>query len=331
MSVRTVVFGGAGFAGLNIVEALLKRGQTVCVFDRSPVPRAAAVAFAVYPGRLEAIASDVRDPSAIAHAIEPGTDGVVFGTAITANAARDASHPSLVLETNLLSLVPVLERAREMGVRRVVNMSSVAAYGATGEHVPLLDETAPVDPQTLYAVTKFASERVADRLAGLWGTDVVSVRLCSVFGPWEYATGLRDTLSPHLQVMQAAEAGRAALLPRPIERDWIYAPDMADGVAAVLTAPKLGHRLYNISPGKTWSILAFGQEVATHRVGFVCRVAVPGETANIDPHAPSDRAPLSPERLAADLGWRAPTTLSAAVAGYEAWWRASAAGLRHET
>jgi UDP-glucose 4-epimerase len=318
---RTIVFGGAGFAGLNIVEALLKRGRDVTVFDRAEVPAAARAVFAKHPGTLETVRGDVSDRAAIDALIAPGTDGIVFGTAITANAARDSAEPELVLNTNLMSLVPILRAAKAVGVRRVVNLSSVAAYGAAGDRVPLLEETTPCEPQTLYAISKFTSERVAERLGALWQLDVVSVRLCSVFGPWEYATGLRDTLSPHFQVMKAANAGVQALLPRPIKRDWTYAPDMADGVIAVLDAKAPAHRLYNVAPGTTWSILEWGQALGRTRPGFVCRLAAPGEPTNVDPHAPSDRAPLSVRRIAADIGWQAATTMTQSVTAYDAWWQ----------
>jgi UDP-glucose 4-epimerase len=318
----TVIFGGAGFAGLNIAEALLKRGRPVTVFDRNDVPAAARAAFAKLPGKLEAIRGNVMDPAAVERAIAPGTDGVIFGTAVTANAARDAAEPELVLNTNLMSLVPILRRAKAVGVRRVVNLSSVAALGAAGDRVPVMDETTAPDPQSLYALTKFSTERVAERLGSLWNLDVISVRLCSVFGPWEYATGLRDTLSPHLQVMLAADARQPALLPRPVKRDWTYAPDMADGVVAVLDAKAPKHRLYHVAPGVTWSILDWGNALAKVRPGFVCRVIKDGETPNIDPHAPSDRAPLSADRIAQDLGWRAQTSMAESITAYDAWWQA---------
>lgn len=318
---KTVIFGGAGFAGLNITEALLKRGRDVVVFDRADVPAAALAAFKAHPGKLEAVRGDVTDVSAIERTILCGTDGVIFGTAVTANAARDSAEPELVLSTNLMSLIPILRQAKSAAVRRVVNLSSVAAYGAAGDRYPLLEEITAPDPQTLYAISKFATERVAGRLGNLWDLDVISVRLCSVFGPWEYATGLRDTLSPHLQVMLAAERGVPALLPRPVKRDWTYAPDMAEGVLTVLDAKTPKHRLYNISPGQTWSILDWGNELAKLRPGFECRVVNAGETPNIDPHAPTDRAPLSGARIAGDLGWRAGTSLAQSIAMYDAWWK----------
>ena len=316
-----MIFGGAGFAGLNIAEALLKRGRDVVVFDCADIPAAARATFKGLPGKLDAVRGDVTDAAAIARAITSGTDGVIFGTAVTANAARDAAEPELVLNTNLMSLPPILRLSKAMGVRRVVNLSSVAAYGAAGDRYPLLDETTAPDPQTLYAISKFATERVGERLGSLWDLDVISVRLCSVFGPWEYATGLRDTLSPHLQLMLAAERGVPALLPRPIKRDWTFAPDMAEGVITVLDAKAPKHSLYNVAPGQTWSILEWGNELAKVRPGFVCRLAAAGETINVDPHAPSDRVPLSATRIADDLGWRAGTSLAQSITAYDAWWK----------
>jgi UDP-glucose 4-epimerase len=94
----------------------------------------------------------------------------------------------------------------------------------------LLDEELPCDPVSLYAITKFASEKVAARLAALWQTDFISVRLSAVFGPWERATGVRDTLSPLMQIFTAHAKQSAAHSGPPGVRDWIYAPDVADAM-----------------------------------------------------------------------------------------------------
>ena len=69
----------------------------------------------------------------------------------------------------------------------------------------LLDEETPCDPVSLYAITKFASEKVAARLAGLWQHDIISVRLSAVFGPWERSNDVRDTPSPQAQILAAMQ------------------------------------------------------------------------------------------------------------------------------
>ena len=321
------VLGGAGFVGLNLVEALLARGEAVRVLDRGPVPEAARAAFAALPGRLDAVAGDVTDPAALAAAIPPGTRALVCGAAITADAGRDARDPETILAVNLAALVPTLRAARAAGVGRVVILSSTAALGEAAYGTEACDEERPADPTTLYAITKFAGERVGARLGALWGLDVRAVRLSSVYGPWEYATGLRDTLSPHFQVMLAAHEARPALLARPCRRDWIYAPDVAGAVLALLDAPAPAHPLYNVAPGETSTLLAWGERLAALRPGFVCRLARDGEAPTIELHAERDRAPLDARRLAGEFGWRPAHPAAGTAAHLDAWWRRHADGL----
>jgi UDP-glucose 4-epimerase len=320
--VKVLIVGGVGFVGLNIAEHMLGQGDEVVLFDRAALPQSAARAFSGLPGRLHAVAGDVTDRDAISRAITPGLDAVVMGAAITAGSARDAADPETILRVNLLAQVPLIAAARDAGVRRVINLSSAAAFGAAGERESVLDETTPGDPVGLYAITKWASERIGRRLGALWGLDLVSLRLSGVFGPWERATGVRDTLSPQCQILAAAVAGKPALLQRPGLRDWIFAPDVADAVRAVLAAPALAHDLYNVSSKSRTTALAWGQALAVHYPGFVCRLAEPGEAATIDLHAASDRAPLATARLQGDLGWEARTRPEESAARLAAWWQA---------
>lgn len=302
---KILVFGGTGFVGLNIAEALLKRGHEVTLFDRSGLPPAAQLAFADHGDRLSVIVGDVLDRTLIDSVIAAGFDTIVLGAAITAGTERDATDPESILQVNLMAQTSILAAARRQGVRRVINLSSAGAYGTSAFKYPVLDEELPCDPVSLYAITKFASEKVAARLAALWQTDFISVRLSAVFGPWERATGVRDTLSPLMQIFTAHARQSAAILVRSGVRDWIYAPDVADAMTLLIEAPKTQHRLYNISTATPWSALEWGQQLAESRPGFVCRLAGVGETPTIDLHSDSDRAPLSVARLEQEFGWRA--------------------------
>ena len=176
----------------------------------------------------------------------------------------------------------------------------------------------PCDPQSLYAISKFASERVAARLADLWQTDVVSVRLSAVFGPFERAGGVRDTPSPQAQIVGCMLRGKPALLDDPGPRDWIYAMDVAEAVASLLDAQKPRHTLYNVSTGMSFTALAWGERLAALRPGLVCRLAGRGEAPTVTVHGPS-RAPLSTARLADEFGWRAKFDCDASAAHLSRW------------
>lgn len=317
---RVLIFGGAGFVGLNIAAALLARGHAVTLFDRAGLPRDAGAEFSAHADRLTAIQGDVTDVQAVQAAIATGHEAIVMGAAITAGPEREASDPESILRVNLLAQTPILMAARTAGVKRIINLSSAAAYGTSAFRYAELTEDTPCDPASLYAITKLASEKVVARLAGLWHSDIISVRLSAVFGPWERSNDVRDTPSAPAQIMTAMQAGREATLSRPGVRDWIYAVDVAEAVSLLIEAPTLKHQLYNISTGLEYPALQWGQALASLHPGFVCRLTEEGEAATVDLHSQADRAPLSVTRMAEEFGWRARFGCTDSAADLSAWW-----------
>jgi UDP-glucose 4-epimerase len=322
---KTVVVGGAGFVGLNIVEHLLEMGEDVVIFDVGDVPIAARAAFEALPGQLHTCLGDVRDPVNIVRALTGGADALVYGAAVTAGPDRDRSDPERTLEVNLNGYLNTLRAARDAGIRRVINLSSAGAYGAaafataaSGEGL-LEEDRTNADPVSIYSITKYASERIGDRMAEVWDMDITSVRLSAVFGRWERKTSVRDTPSPHFQILKAAIGDRLAILPRSDVRDWLYAPDVARAVHALRDASDLRHRLYNVSTGATWDLLDWGTGLAKLWPGFGCRLARTGEAATIDLHTTRTRKPLSIERLVADTGYQPRYGINESLADYHAW------------
>ena len=317
---RILLFGGTGFVGRNIAAALLARGHAVTLFDRAGLPAAAEKDFARHAGRLTTICGDVANRELVEQVIAAGYDTIILGAAITAGPEREAADPENILRINLLAQVPVLNAARRGGVARIINLSSAAAYGTSSFRSLPLDEETACDPVTLYAITKFASEKVAARLAALWECDIISVRLSAVFGPWERANDVRDTPSPQAQILAAMQEEREAILPRPGVRDWIYAGDVAEAITVLIEATKPKHPLYNISTGIEWAALQWGQALAALHPGFICRLAEASETPTVDLHSPADRAPLSVARLEQEFGWRARFGCAESAADLSRWW-----------
>lgn len=317
---RVLVFGGTGFVGLNIAAALLARGHVVTLFDRAGLPPDASKEFAGYGDRLTVVQGDVTNVQAVEAVIATEHEAIVLGAAITAGPAREASDPETILRVNLLAQTPILMAARSSGVRRIINLSSAAAYGASAFCNALLDEGTPCDPASLYAITKFASEKVAARLADLWQCGIISVRLSAVFGPWERSNDVRDTPSPQAQILAAMQEGREATLSRPGVRDWIYAVDVAEAVTLLIEASNPKHPLYNISTGREWPALQWGQELAALHPGLICRLTNAGEVATVDLHSTADRAPLSVARLAEEFGWEARFGCADSAADLSMWW-----------
>ena len=315
-----LITGGTGFVGMNIAEALAAQGERVALFSLEPPPPNALPAAAALPGKIIAIQGDVRDQSALeALMAEADIDRVIHAAVVTAGPQRERRDPHMILDVNLMGTLAVLEAAQRRPIRRVVLVSSVAVFGQAGFVSQPLDEEAPVRPDGLYSITKYAAERMGLRIKQLSGLDVVAARLGAVFGPWERDTGLRDTLSPPYQCLVAAIEEREAVLPRPGLRDWVYSRDIADGIVRLLEAPKLGHGVYHLGSGMRWSLEDWCQRLARRYPGFAWRLSADPAETTIDLFAPTDRAPLSIDRITRELGFRPRFDLDAAFTDFMRW------------
>ncbi len=299
-----------------MAQALAARGYRLVLADRQAPPEAVRTAL----GNARWALGDVRDSEFLSSIITPEIKVLIWGAALTADAQRDALEPDTILDVNLVGLARALKLARQRSVEQVVNLGSVASFGdaAFGERALLEDD--PTDPRSLYALSKFAGERLCARFAELTGQTVTTVRLSAVFGPWERLTGARDTPSPFMQLMALAERHEPALLQRPCFRDWVYAPDVAAAVALIIERrAQAPHRIFHVSSGQRFSALAWGEALAARRPGWVCRLAAADERPNVDPQGPRDRADLSVHRLAHELSFKARFGLAESVAHLDTW------------
>lgn len=317
---RVLVTGGSGFVGLNVVEALLSAGVDVTSFDAKTMPQTALETFQHLPGRLTIGEGDIRNLQALLMAAQT-TDAIVHGTAVTPNDANEAATVDLALSVNVAGTLNALRAAALTRHRRMVFLSSASVYGAAELAGGLLDEAAsPPAPRSVYAVSKFAAERLAERLAPQDGISLRLLRLGSVFGPWEHPTGVRSTLSPILQTTGiAVSGGGSSVLPREGRRDWIYSRDVAAAVLQALIVDEATPGPVNVGLGHEWTVADWCDRLARRFAGFGHRLAAGGEVATIDFHGAADRAPLAIDRLHASLGFHPIYGLDAAFDDYMGW------------
>ncbi len=317
------VSGGTGFVGLNLVEALLGRGEHVVVAALDDIPASAQRAFASLPGKLTAVRMDVTDAEAFATLLRThAVDRLFPFAAITSGPAREAEMPERIIQVNLLGVMAQMRAARDAGVKRVIAPSSAAVYGESFYAYETLNETTtPPVPTGIYGVTKYGVERSALRLGDLWGLDVIAARIGSVFGPWERDTGLRDMIGPHWRLARAARDGTAAVLPTTIPAyTWVYSRDVAAGLLHLLDMPAPPHRVFNICSNMAWGdvITQWADRLTTGFPGFAWRQ---GDAPTIAFSETRPRGRMDNTRLCA-TGWSPRFPPEAAYADYLAWLRA---------
>lgn len=318
---KTVIITGAsGFIGLNLVEAFLRRGWRVRALSFDGIPALATAEFRALPGELDDRRGDVRDQSALEALFEGGTpDAVIAGAAITSGAARERDNPSGIFEVNLLAPVRLLEIAARHNVPRMLCFSSTASMGELPFLGSPVRETDRPRPLTFYGTTKGALETVGQRWNSFGAAPRVFVgRLTAATGPWERATGVRDTLSPPLAIVESALAGEAiAPLPEGGARDYAFAPEVAEQVVWLLTAesPAPEHDLYQLSPGYIWHARTMLD--ALQAEGVPVRIEAGGRRIELHDDLTRQRSPLLAERISAEF--RAPPSASECARAYVRW------------
>jgi nucleoside-diphosphate-sugar epimerase len=315
-----LITGGAGFIGLNITEHLLGRGINVVCYSLAAPPQPFIRAVEGLPGHLSIVEGDVCDPVALKVALQQFKVGaLIHGAAITADIHRERTDPARIFAVNLGGTLNVLEAAVQCALAQVIVLGSGAVFGAASPTDEFLDETRHIPvPDSHYGISKYAAERLSVRYRSTRQLCTSVVRLGTCFGRWEYATGVRDTLSIPLGLTQMAETGGHAVLGRQLPVDWVYADDVAIGVAKMLaTTPK--EPVYHLSAGQRWDALDWCKLLAEAFPGFTYEISDDPEKINIGRSTPTPRPPFAIGRMETEFGFRPAFTGRAAFEHYIRW------------
>ena len=327
----TLVTGGTGFVGANIVRQLAREGHEVVSYDVAPPNDLVRSFISQWADHITFVEGDARDREAVeglanSHSI----DKIIHAVTYTVNQHDlEVARARDVVGINIGGLANVLELARIARVQRLLYVSSGSAYGMAAGTDQIYSEDMPVAPDSMYGITKYAGELITRRYGELYGLSTVSVRLSTPYGPMERVTGHRAVMSALYQwTGQVVRGEPLSVQGESVDptdgRDYTYVTDIARGLQTVLDAPQLSHDLYNLTAG-LWltyrDILAAVAEMAPDSR------PVPQASAENALGSATDsvtgRGPLSGHRLWQDLGWQPQYDLRAGLADYLQWRRES--------
>jgi nucleoside-diphosphate-sugar epimerase len=238
MGVRAVVAGASGFVGANLARRLLRDGHEVHLMLR--------------PGfetwRLEDVLSDVRvhsvnlqDRAGVADAIQGIKPDWIFQLAVH-GAYSSQTDVYEIMQTNLFGTVNLVEACLRTGFEAFVNSGSSSEYGLK-DHAP--SEREWLEPNSHYAVSKAAATHYCRFTAQSRGVHLPTLRLYSVFGPYEEPTRLMPTLA-----LYGLRGELPPLVDPRIARDFVYVDDVVDAyVRAAMIKEQEAGAVYNVGTG----------------------------------------------------------------------------------
>ncbi|MGH2940627.1 MAG: NAD-dependent epimerase/dehydratase family protein [Solirubrobacterales bacterium] len=303
---RTLVTGGAGFIGSNLVDALLARGDEVTVLDNLSTGRRVNLDGALANGaRLAEV--DVRDDAGVGALLADARPELVFHLAAQIDVRKSVEDPYFDAAVNVGGTANVLEAARATDVRRVVFISTGGAlYGEGADKELPLPESTPIAPLSGYGQSKYAAEGYLGLFERLHGLSGMSLRLGNVYGPRQDPLGEAGVVAIFCGLLK--NGGRPTVYGDGTQtRDYIYVGDVVSAALAA-GATRLGGAV-NIGTGREASVLDlvdilagiegredFTPEFAPERAGEVQRISLDAAMAG------------------RELGWKPRTTLEQGLA-----------------
>ncbi|MCG8494168.1 MAG: SDR family NAD(P)-dependent oxidoreductase [Sneathiellales bacterium] len=318
-----LVTGAAGFVGMHVAEALLKKGVDVVGVDNMNAYydvslKEARLAQLNRHEKFDFLKLDIADREAVNSALSDYNITSVVHLAAQAGVRYSITNPFEYAESNLTGFLTILEYCRNLqGLEHLVYASSSSVYGGNKDLPYSVDQSVD-SPVSFYAATKKSNELMAHCYSHLYRIPVTGLRFFTVYGPWG---------RPDMAYWLFSDAMRAG---KPIKifnngdmrRDFTYIDDIVSGVLKVLeSAPEdkgnetPPYRVYNIGNHQSEPLMKL---VSTLEEAW----GVKAETELL-PMQKGDvketYADIEPMRR--DVGYKPTTNLEVGIPKFVAWYK----------
>jgi UDP-glucose 4-epimerase len=299
---NVLVTGGTGFLGAHVMAALAAAGHAPLAYDVAPPSAetlfvAPALPTRFRPGQI----SDIARLFEVCRAEK--IDSIVHAAGMV-GLEQSLAQPLATYQTNIMGLVHVCEAARQLGLRKLVAISSNAAYHkGAGERLVETDPPFSVttaNPAAHYGTSKMAGEAIGMAYAAFQDVDFLSLRITAIYG-----FGMRSPMYIKPMVENAVRGLPTRFATGgAMKRDYTHVLDCVDAILLALAAPRLtpgAQRVLNVAAGRACTAAEVAATVRDIIPGAVIEIGdalTPLEAENVKMRAPLDIAAARRE-----LGW----------------------------
>lgn len=302
---KCVIFGGAGFIGSHIADALVANGHDVRVFDHPNIDTRNLTSIL---SQIEVVSGDFFNEKDLAPALS-GAEIVVHLVSSTIPSSSN-ENPAYDVQTNLIGTLRMLDLARDAGIRKVIFASSGGTvYGRPA--VSPIPETHPTEPLCSYGITKLTIEKYLHLYQYLYGLEYVVLRISNPFGERQNPLGGLGAVTTFLA--RVAEGASVTIWgDGSVRRDYFYVGDLASAFLKAIEQSSQS-KIFNIGSGASLSLnelLSIIRSVTGKNINVIYTPArkldVPVNCLDIQ-HAKNE------------LGWSPQTPISEGIARTWAW------------
>lgn len=242
---KILITGSTGFIGSHLTRRLVEKGYEVGIIKRknSNIWRIKDLV-----KKITIYETDLQDTDAVLKVVSHFRPNVIFHLATYYAVEHKSEEIPLMVNTNVLGTVNLLQASKESMVKLFINTSSCFVYKQSKNK---LTENDDLDPLNLYALTKIQAEQACTFYAEKYGLKVVTFRLFPPYGPADH----ERRLIPY--VIKSFYQGKPLKLTTGKQRwDFVYVGDIVDAYLKLLNLSSLveKHVIFNIGSGNAISV-----------------------------------------------------------------------------
>ena len=233
---KVLVTGGAGFIGSHTVDALISQGAKVVVVDNLSTGRKENL-----NPQAKFYEINIADPK-IENILEKEKPEFIYHFAFFVLVPKSVENPLLDIDC-LVGSLRILQKAKDIGVKKIILSSSGFLYGNT-KNLPA-KETEPIIPISPYIISKNAIENYLKFYKSAYNLPYVILRSAAVYGPRQVTGAMADYIRKLSSGNQAEIWGGGNKT-----RDYIYIDDVVRANLLALDVPDdYPEPIFNIGTG----------------------------------------------------------------------------------
>jgi len=280
---KTLVTGGAGFIGSNLVDRLVESGHDVIVLDNLSTGN--IINLDKVKNKIKFINIDITKQN-----LDDYFENVdqVFHLAGLADIVPSIKNPKAYFDVNLLGTLNVLEAAKNKQVKKCIYAASASCYGIPSDYPT--NEKSKIDPKYPYALTKYLAEEMVIHWAKVYKMPNISLRFFNAYGMRSRTTGAYGAVFGVFLAQKLANKPLTIVGDGNQTRDFIHVSDL---VEAIILAAQRGKNseIYNVGGGKEISVNSIADMISSNKVYIPKR---PGEP---------NRSLADISKIKSDLNW----------------------------
>jgi len=288
---KSVVTGGAGFIGSNLVDRLVQKGHKVIVLDNFSTGKQLNLLHHAKKN-VKIIKIDISKNKQLDKYFKDVS--YVFHLAGLASFIPSIENPNKYFNSNVVGTFNVIQAAKRANIKKFVYTASASCYGIPDKFPT--SENANISLMHPYAFTKWQAEELIMHWVKIYNFPAISLRLFNAYGPKFNTSGGYKSVFGIFLAQKLANKPLTIVGNGEQTRDFIHVKDIVHAMLKAALSKKIG-KIYNVGYGKEIKVNEIAKLIGGKKIHIAKR---PSET---------DRSLADITKIKRELNWQPQITI----------------------